>query len=184
MAPTAPCRRPFWDRGKRAAYAACQPATLRGDLTNLRRKQLQRRRNRLIDRCRNLTTDLHRRVAHDLLARYDTILIPNFETKRMALKKHLPEETVRKIKSKTAHALLGLRHHAFRQTLIARSQMLGKEVCVVGEEYTTQTCGSCGERHTKIGSNDTFKCPRPSCGYECGRDENAARNIFLKHIRE
>ena len=154
----------------------------RDDLTNLERKRLNGRRHRLHDRCRNMTTDLHRRVAHDLLARYDTILIPSFETGRMTRKRNLPEGMVRKLNSKAARALLGLRHFAFRQALVARSQMLGKEVCVVGEEYTTKTCGACGALHNKIGSSETFRCP--SCTYMCGRDENAARNIFLKHIRE
>ena len=59
-----------------------------------------------------------------------------------------------------------------------------QEVCVVGEEYTTQTCGRSGRLHQKIGSRETFVCPHPSCRYTCGRDESAARNIFLKHIRE
>ena len=156
----------------------------RDDLTNLERKWLERRKYRLIDRCRNLTTDLHRRVAHDLLARYDTILIPSFETGRMTRKRNLPEGKVRKLNNKVARALLGLRHYAFRKALIARSQMLGKEVCTVGEEYTTQTCPACGSLHDKIGSSDTFRCPNATCGYTCGRDENASRNIFLKHIRE
>ena len=100
----------------------------------------------------------------------------------MTRKRNLPEGMVRKLNSKAARALLGLRHFAFRQALVARSQMLGKEVCVVGEEYTTKTCGACGALHNKIGASETFRCP--SCTYVCGRDENAARNIFLKHIRE
>jgi transposase len=47
------------------------------------------------------------------------------------------------------------------------------------EEYTTKTCGNCGELHRNIGSNKIFKCPHCE-QYESDRDHNAARNIMLK----
>ena len=154
----------------------------RKGLTNLRRKELTRRRDRLSERCRDLTSDLHRRVAHDLLTRYDTVILPVFRTQGMSRRKN-EDGRPRKLKRSTVRKLLGLRHYAFRQTLVGRAEMLGKEVCIVGEEFTTQTCGRCGRLHPKIGGNKTFVCPDTACGYRCDRDANAARNIFIKHLR-
>ena len=33
------------------------------------------------------------------------------------------------------------------------------------------------------GGNDIFKCPQPGCQFCIGRDENGARNIFLKYLQ-
>ena len=51
-----------------------------------------------------------------------------------------------------------------------------KELAVVTEEYTTQCCGRCGVLNKNLG--------KAKCGLKCGRDENAARNIFLKYLIE
>ena len=135
----------------------------------------------MYDRAHNMVRDLHRKVAYDLLDRYDTVLIPSFETSRMAQKKNLPEGTVRKIRNKTVRAMLGLRHYAFRTYLASRAEVLGKEVHVVSEAYTSQTCGRCGNLKKNLGGSETYKCRL--CDYKCGRDENGARNVFLKHLR-
>lgn len=53
----------------------------------------------------------------------------------------------------------------------------------VGEEYTSKTCGRCGwQPDGKLSSSKVFLCRR--CGFQCDRDWNAARNIFLKNIRQ
>ena len=57
-----------------------------------------------------------------------------------------------------------------------------KELVVVTEEYTTQCCGQCGRLNKSLGGAKVFKCAE--CGFEGGRDENAARNIFFKYLKE
>ena len=150
-------------------------------LSKLKHMRLMHHKYCLFDRAHNMVRDLHRKVAYDLLDRYDTVLIPSFETSRMAQKKNLPKGTVRKIRNKTVRAMLGLRHYAFRTYLASRAEVLGKEVHVVSEAYTSQTCGRCGNLKKNLGGSETYKCRL--CDYKCGRDENGARNVFLKHLR-
>lgn len=59
--------------------------------------------------------------------------------------------------------------------------MLGKEVIVVSEEYTTKGCSRCGEI-TEIGGAKTFTCKNPACGFCATRDPKSARDILAKHI--
>mmetsp|Transcript_2795 Transcript_2795/g.6744 ORF Transcript_2795/g.6744 Transcript_2795/m.6744 type:complete len:188 (-) Transcript_2795:12-575(-) len=65
--------------------------------------------------------------------------------------------------------------------LASKVVMRGKELAVVTEEYTTQCCGRCGNLNKKVGGAKVYKCAE--CGFQCGRDENAARNIFLKYLK-
>ncbi len=58
----------------------------------------------------------------------------------------------------------------------------GKELVVVTEEYTTQCCGQYENLNKNLGGSKVYKCAE--CSFECGRDENAARNIFLKYLKE
>lgn len=48
----------------------------------------------------------------------------------------------------------------------------------VTEEYTSKTCGNCGELNEKLGSNKTFECQK--CKIVIDRDCNGCRNILLK----
>ena len=139
-----------------------------------------RTKNLLIERQKNLVTELHRKVALDLCNNYDTILIPTFETSQM-VRKHDPyKNTRRKINAKTARSMLTLRHFDFRTYLQDKAVMMGKEVVTVGEHFTSVTCGACGFINEKLGGSLTFTCP--SCKFTCDRDENAGRNIFIKHL--
>ena len=58
----------------------------------------------------------------------------------------------------------------------------GKKLAVVMEEYTTQCCGECGNLNKNMGGSKAY--PREQCGFKRGMDENAARNIFLKYLKE
>jgi putative transposase len=54
-------------------------------------------------------------------------------------------------------------------------------VVVQDEAYTSKTCGMCGTRNNKLGSNETFICE--NCTFETHRDVNGARNILLKSLK-
>ncbi|KAL6074324.1 Transposase [Balamuthia mandrillaris] len=87
----------------------------------------------------------------------------------------------RRIGSRTARAMLTWSHYRFRQRLLNKAQQFPScTVCLCDEEYTSKTCGKCGQVHHQLGGNKTFRCPQPECGYQADRDANAARNILIR----
>ena len=141
--------------------------------------RLERRIAVLRDRIKNLVDDLHKRVARSLLEKFDTVLVPVFETQKMV--EHINEETGRRriINSKVARSLMTWAHYRFREFLKHKALLLGKEVIIVTEEYTTKGCSRCG-LITDIGGSKTFTCQH--CGFVAPRDAKSARDILAKHI--
>ena len=137
--------------------------------------KLKRASRRDRQRSVNLTNELHRKTACWLFHNYDMVLLPEFKVRGMIKKER------RKIGSKTARALMSLRHYAFRQHMTQKAERLGKKLVIVDESLTSKTCGTCGLINWGLGGAEKFKCP--SCRYECDRDENAARNILLKNFK-
>jgi hypothetical protein len=141
--------------------------------------RLERRIAVLRDRIKNLVDDLHKRAARSLLETFDTILIPVFETHKMV--EHVNAETGRRrvITTKTARSMMTWAHYRFRAFLKHKALLLGKEVVVCTEDYTTKGCSRCG-LITDIGGNKTFTCQH--CGFSAPRDPKSARDILAKHI--
>ena len=156
----------------------------KGELTYRHKRNMMKSKHRSIERVRNLVSEVHRKVANDLCNNYDTIMLPVFESQKIVRKPRTEGEKRRAIGSKIARALLMWRHYEFRQYLASKVLMRGKELSVVTEEYTTQCCGKCGTRNENLGGARKYKCVDAACGFKCGRDENAARNIFLKYLKE
>jgi len=141
------------------------------------RKQykLKRLMARVREKIKNKQLDGHHKLAKILCLNYSTILIPTFEVSDMV------PRTGRKINSKTVRGMFGWKHYAFRQLLKSKScQYPWVKIVEVTEEYTSKTCGVCGNFHETLGANKTFSCP--TCSFSIDRDWNAARNIYLKNI--
>lgn len=62
-----------------------------------------------------------------------------------------------------------------KQMITYKAENAGKLVVLVNPAYTTQTCSSCGERHSLALTERKFIC---KCGLELDRDVNAAKNIL------
>lgn len=120
---------------------------------------------------RNLVDDIHKKVSYYLATTYDVVLLPKFEASNMV------RRATRRIQSKSVRAMLTWAHYRFRQRLLNRCKRSNCGVAVVTEEYTSMTCGKCGELHAKLGRNKRFRCP--TCNHDVDRDRNAARNILL-----
>ena len=60
--------------------------------------------------------------------------------------------------------------------IVAKCEAVGIKVKQIDEEYTSQTCPSCGQRHKP--SNRNYKC---ECGFEYHRDGVGAINIRKKY---
>lgn len=153
-----------------------------GALVSYRRvvRRFNDRMEKLRKRLADLVDELHKRVALDLCTKFDTVLIPTFDTSDMA-KWDQDNGGRRKLLPKTVRALLGWAHYRFRAKLKHKALMLGKEVIVVDESYTTKGCSRCGEI-TEIGGSKTFTCKNPTCGFCAPRDPKSARDILTKHI--
>jgi hypothetical protein len=143
-------------------------------------RRLNDRMEKLRKRLADLVDELHKRVALDLCTKFDTVMIPTFDTSEMA-KWDQENGGRRKLLPKTVRALLGWAHYRFRAKLKHKALVLGKEVIVVDESYTTKGCSRCGEI-TEIGGSKTFTCKNPACGFCAPRDPKSARDILAKHI--
>jgi putative transposase len=142
------------------------------------RHALKRKVSRLIKHIRGLyskgtrlATEMHHKVALFLCRNFQTILIPVFKT----------QEMVQRLPSTISRFMNTLAHYRFREFLQHKAREYGRQVIVVTEEFTTQTCSHCGSRY-KIGSSDTYRCSNCSAVYD--RDLNAAKNILLKNFTE
>ena len=141
-----------------------------------RKRRMKRAWLRLIQRIKNLVNEVHKKTALFLTRNFQTILLPKFETSNMTLNQN------RNISSKTARALLTWAHYRFKtylESVCTRTNTVLREVT---EEYTSKTCGKCGNIKNDLGGNKTYHCDL--CGYECDRDINAARNILIKYMNE
>ncbi len=138
------------------------------------RYSLRQAMERVRTRIKNLRSEIHKQVASHLARNYDTIYLPTFETSQMVAKKK------RRLKSKSARAMMTWAFYEFSQTLQHLCNRYGSRLVRVTEEYTSKTCTRCGYIHAKLGGAKNFKCPH--CGYEIKRDFNGAVGIFLKAL--
>ncbi|NEO96715.1 MAG: transposase, partial [Moorea sp. SIO3G5] len=143
----------------------------KGHIYKHRRHQLKVAMERLRTKIRSLRTELHKQVASYLAKNYDVIVLPTFETSQMVVRKK------RKLKSKTARAMMTWAFYQFSQILEHLCNRYGSKLVRMTEEYTSKTCTKCGHVHRKLGSSLNFRCPH--CKYEIPRDFNGAVGIFL-----
>jgi putative transposase len=141
-----------------------------------KRRRMRQAAQRMRTKIRNLVDEAHKQIAHYLTRNYSLIFLPTFETSRMVAK------AKRKIRSKTARAMLTWAHYRFKLTLRHQAEITGTTVVDVTEEYTSKTCTHCGHVHSKLGGSKMFRCPE--CGFTLSRDWNGAFGIFLKALRD
>ena len=123
----------------------------------------------------NMVDELHHKFAAWACANYDLILLPEFQVKGMARKGR------RRIGKKTVSSMYTLAHYRFRQFIAHKARQRGVTLLLVGEAYTSRTCGRCGRMH-EVGARKLFVCPY--CGLTVDRDIAAARNVALKLVND
>lgn len=124
---------------------------------------------------RHIVDEVHWKTIHFLLTHFRNILIPTFNVQNMIPKNR------RKICNKTVRQLLGWSHYRFRQRLISSAKRTTSKIHVIGEEYSTQTCGYCLHLNKKVGGRKQYVCPK--CQIKIDRDLNGARNIFMMNVK-
>ncbi|CAM9889085.1 unnamed protein product, partial [Ectocarpus fasciculatus] len=119
---------------------------------------------------KNLRDEVHWQTIFFLLKNFKNIFIPKLDTKSMVLKGS------RKINKTSLRHMLTWSHGLFMTRLLDKCREFKDTfVHVVDECYTSKTCGSCGEINESLGS---------SKGFQCERDLNGARKIFIKTVCE
>lgn len=138
----------------------------------IKRKRLKRRERKVYFRINNLIDELHFKTISYLTKTFNYIILPIFESQEMS----------RNIKTKSVNRnLLQLKHFLFRQRLQSKCMLEKTYLDVCTEEYTTKTCGGCGELKD-VGFSSIYSCLK--CGIVIDRDINGARNIAIKRISE
>jgi transposase len=170
--------------GKDKVFHLCEKVDV--EVTNMaaakdavERSKCRKHLAKLRARIRNLVTEARNKIALDMRRRWDTLILPPFETSGMVKRRHRGVQGPRKLHSKVARSLMSWRHYDFSVHVKNVFLRAGKEVLSPDERYTTMTCGACGilgERHTK----EEWTCKH--CGAFHLRDPAAARCIFLKAI--
>ena len=122
---------------------------------------------------KNLCRELHWKASKYLVSNYDIIILPHFRTAEMLKGKKLSKRTKRQMQA--------FSFYQFKIKLAYQCKKYGKHLILVEEDYTSKTCGSCGEINWELKGEKVFQCD--SCGITVDRDENGARNILLKNLR-
>jgi transposase len=145
-------------------------ATAKGKVKRNMRKALLR----AFQRIRNLVREVHVKLTAWLCENYDLIILPEFGSARMV------KRARRKINSKTARSMLTWSHYGFRQYLMHKvREYPGVTVKLCTEEYTSKTCGACGQLNDGLGGSKRFRCPNALCPLNnpTPADADAARTL-------
>jgi len=138
------------------------------------RKHLKDKAKNLETKAKNLISDIHKKTVKFLTKKYDTIIIPKFETQSMIKRLDSQGKWKRKIGKGTSRRLIRWSHYNFRELLKAKG---GNRVIVGTEEWTSKTCGNCFTINNSLGGSREFNCS--NCGLNIHRDINGARNIMI-----
>ncbi len=125
---------------------------------------------------KNIVSDMHWKVCKFLCENFQTIITTNFQIKEMTNRES------RNINNRSARNMLSLSHFSFSEKLKYSCKKYKRRLIVVNEEYTSKTCGKCGNINDKLGSNKIYNCTK--CHIKIDRDINGARNILLKTLTE
>ena len=122
------------------------------------------------ERKSNLVDELHWKTIIHLLNNNDFVFYGNIKSHgivKNGVNKHLNRN------------LNDLKLYKFKERLLYKAKVLGKQVFTINESYTTQTCSCCGSMY-KPGSSEVYNCS--NCSRVMGRDVNASKNILMKGI--
>jgi putative transposase len=140
---------------------------------------LEKKKRQLFLKKQNWITHCHYESMKELTSEEKTlILLPIFQVKQMIAKK---ERKRGPLSREVKQSMLDLSFYKFRMRFEQYLEKHHERKChvkIVTEEYTSKTCGNCGNE--KKVSGDTYKCNK--CKVVLDRDVNGARNILLKAI--
>ena len=134
-------------------------------------RKLQRRKSRFLAQQKRRTRDIEHKVARAVVdwavgRQVGTLAIG--DVRDVADGKRLNRQSQQKIGNWS--------HGKLRSYIEYKAQAAGIATEIVGEQYTSQTCPQCGQRHKPQGR--VYRCP--SCGFVGHRDCVGAANILSR----
>ena len=137
-----------------------------------KKNSLKRRCEKLKTKVINIVKDFQWKISSFLCKGFKNVIIPEFKTQNM-----------HSGLSPYNNRLLNLfSHYKFKEKLKHNSKKYNCNLNITTEEYTTKTCGACGNINNFIGASKLFWCLK--CNIEMERDYQAARNILIKTITQ
>ena len=136
-----------------------------------RKCQLKRALNRIKWKIQDLRSELHNQLAKWLCSKFKVIILPTFESGQMVLR------AKRKIRSKSARAMMTFGFYQFAQKLESKAEQFGVRVIRCSEAYTSKTNSWTGEIKNIGGAKFIT-----SSGVRIDRDLNGARGILLRAL--
>lgn len=134
----------------------------------IRKQSFKNRERRIYIKINNLMDELHHKTINYITKEYKSIIIPSFESQDMV--KNSNNRYLNR-------SLLQLKHYQFQQRLKSKCEVRGCRMEICTEEYTSKTCGRCGELND-VKALDVYSCNK--CKLVIDRDVNGARNIYIK----
>jgi len=139
----------------------------------VKRSKFIKASRKLQRKIKNKIKTFHHQIAKFLCKNYKAIVIPQFNVKSIVMTD---------LQKKSKRELSILSHYRFREILKSKSEEYKYcKVVEVTEEYTSKTCGKCGNLHESLGSSKNYTCKK--CKLEIDRDVNGARNIMIKTLQ-
>lgn len=147
--------------------------------------KVQRTKKNLNNKCRkirkkikDIIMDVHNKTIKWLCTNFKNIFLGKIDVKNITKK---PKSGYRNLQNKSVRAMLNLSHGKFRQKLVEKANLLGVNLFFCNEAYTSKTCSKCGKIDENLGSKKEYICT--DCGLHIDRDENGARNIWIRAIQ-
>nr|QYA18551.1 RuvC-like nuclease Rnase H fold [Clandestinovirus] len=140
--------------------------------------RMNKKIHRLWMEIENSKHHMHYNTIKFLLSNFEKVIVPDFNPHEMSVK----QTSI--LNKGTKRAMFCWGHGEFRQRLKTKASLMGRDgdIIITTEEYTSKTCGCCGQIRWDLGSDKKFECS--GCGSKLDRDVNGARNILLKYITE
>ena len=136
-----------------------------------RKRNLKKALHRQIQKIKNIKKELHNKTVKYLCDTYKTIILPPFETQKMA----------GNLRCKISRNMYTLSFYEFKQKLVNRCKEYNIRLLHLSEPFTSKTCGKCGKIKKNLGNAKEFKCS--FCNIRIERDINGARNILLRNMK-